>query len=342
MERKSDLSRFKALERKFLILRWGLLCFVIVELRKHTGFSGDDFFRPILTNAVVLGYNFLISIMVFHRGQRMNKLLQLSLYLDIPVLTLLLAVSLSFSDILFFSYFLFISYHSVKKGLWGLIVTLTESLGSLAFITFGNFPVPFASLEVFLNRMLLLVIGTVIIYEINTLLDITHLKFRKAEEQASKDPLTGLPNRLLLEQSFQRAVANYQSTRQAFSIAIFDIDNFKRINDEKGHTFGDKVLLILASVLKTNARSNDFICRYGGEEFLIVFGGCSLEDAYLKSDKIREEFAFYNFFDNPVTVSAGVSLYKEGCSMTENINIADEALYAAKASGKNRVTLSSI
>jgi diguanylate cyclase (GGDEF)-like protein len=242
------------------------------------------------------------------------------------------------------SYFLFISYHSVKKGLWGLIVTITESLGSLTFITFRNFSAPFASfvsLEFFLSRTLLLVIGTVIIHEIDSLLDITNLKFRKAEEQASKDPLTGLPNRLLLEQSFQRAVADYQNTRQAFSIAIFDIDNFKRVNDEKGHTFGDKVLLILASVLKTNARSNDFICRYGGEEFLIIFGGCGLEAAYVKADKIREEFAFYNFFDQPVTVSAGVSLYKEGCSMTENINIADEALYAAKAAGKNRVVMAS-
>ncbi|TCX51629.1 GGDEF domain-containing protein [Dehalobacter sp. 14DCB1] len=333
MVRKFDSIKYKPLERKFLFFRWGLLVVALAELIRFQGSSTSLFFVGFF---ITLLYNLFVSICIFSKDTRAEKLILLSLVLDIPVYTLLMAGNVELlSMMLFFSYFFFVSFHGMRYGIPGLIIAATESVASL-FITSFKILDLFISVNIYMFSLLLLAFGFIIVFEVISLLNISQYQFRKAKNQAARDPLTGLPNRLLLEKSFQKAVSNYQRTGQPFSIVIFDIDNFKKINDQKGHVFGDKVLLVLARVLKTNARATDFICRYGGEEFLIIFYGCGLQDACLKADKIREEFALNSYFDKPLTVSAGVCLYQKGCSLNENIEIADKALYAAKTAGKNR------
>ncbi len=331
--RKFDLIKYKPLERKFLLFRWGLLVVALAELIRFQGSFTGPFFVGFF---IALLYNLFVSVCIFSKDTRAEKLILLSLVLDIPVYTLLMAGNVELLNMLFFSYFFFISFHGMRHGILGLIIAAAESVASL-FITSFKISDLFVSVNIYMFSLLLLAFGFIIVFEVISLLNISQYQFRKAKNQAARDPLTGLPNRLLLEKSFQKAVSNYQRTGQPFSIVIFDIDNFKKINDQKGHVFGDKVLLVLARVLKTNARATDFICRYGGEEFLIIFYGCGLQDACLKADKIREEFALNSYFDKPLTVSAGVCLYQKGCSLTENIEIADKALYAAKTAGKNRV-----
>lgn len=337
LERKSDMIRFEPLEQKFLLLRWGLLVVVIV------GQMVGSFSRPAVLfyigSILVLLYNLAISVIVYGNNKHLKKFLLLTLYLDVPLYTLLLAGNTELFNILFYAYFLFVFFHAAKNSLRGLVVAAAESVLSLV-ITMPLSTDMTAAWDILFFRLLLLLAGFFIVQEINIMLNASQSQYMKAKAQAAEDPLTGLSNRLLLEVHYNKAIQFYKRTKQPFSIAIFDIDNFKNINDQKGHVYGDKVLQALARTLKANVRSYDFICRYGGEEFLIIFHACALTDACAKADKIRDQFA-YSFFDRPVTVSVGVSLYQEGYSMAENIDIADKALYAAKEAGKNRTMSSS-
>lgn len=127
------------------------------------------------------------------------------------------------------------------------------------------------------------------------------------------------------------------NNRTPLSIAMFDIDRFKNINDTKGHTFGDKVIMEIASIAAENMRGLDSIGRYGGEEFLAIFPNTNKANALLVCERIRrcvEEFDFGGGYK--VTISGGVAGYN-GEEITEFIDISDKKLYEAKSSGRNRI-----
>lgn len=151
-----------------------------------------------------------------------------------------------------------------------------------------------------------------------------------------KDIQTGLYNRGYCMQLEDNLFINS-------SVLMFDIDNFKNINDTYGHHFGDKMLLMVASILSKNSRNSDIPIRYGGEEFVLILNGCSLENAYNVAEKIRKEIerSYLTFNGNKVsiTVSIGISLKKSDDSLCQSIEEADKALYESKATGKNKVTI---
>ena len=151
-----------------------------------------------------------------------------------------------------------------------------------------------------------------------------------------KDIQTGLYNRGYCMQLEDNLFINS-------SVLMFDIDNFKNINDTYGHHFGDKMLLMVASILSKNSRNSDIPIRYGGEEFVLILNGCSLENAYNVAEKIRKEIerSYLTFNGNKVsiTVSIGISLKKSDASLWQSIEEADKALYESKATGKNKVTI---
>jgi diguanylate cyclase (GGDEF)-like protein len=162
---------------------------------------------------------------------------------------------------------------------------------------------------------------------------------------ASMDKLTGLYNRKyiseVLDVEFKRARALHSS----FSIILFDIDNFKKINDTYGHDGGDYVLTTLGQQVKASGlRERDLAGRYGGEEFLIVLTNSNLEQAGEVADRVRKRIETHDFnYEGkhiPVTVSLGVAeLRKEHEKASDLYKDADKALYESKRTGKNRVTL---
>lgn len=157
-------------------------------------------------------------------------------------------------------------------------------------------------------------------------------------EEAMLDGLTKIRNRRALVEVLQHAIDDLKTKNgSTLSIALFDIDDFKRINDTKGHIFGDKVLTELAEISIRSIREPDVFGRYGGEEFLLVLPNTDKESAFLIADRIRKlvsEQCFYG--DIHVTVSAGISEYLGG-SISDFIKNADENLYIAKRTGKNKV-----
>lgn len=153
------------------------------------------------------------------------------------------------------------------------------------------------------------------------------------------DPMTGLSNR----RGLQLAMDQWQTAGQSFAIIAIDIDRFKSINDTYGHVAGDHVLQHVAQFMKDGSRENDLLCRYGGDEFLMLLPGLNDEAARQIAERLRARVA-----DNAipgignVTVSLGVSEWRagEGESQQEALNRADKALYAAKQGGRNRVACS--
>ncbi|MBS3963905.1 MAG: diguanylate cyclase [Methylomonas sp.] len=161
-----------------------------------------------------------------------------------------------------------------------------------------------------------------------------------AQRQIMRDPLTKLPNRLAFDDRLDSEIARCKRYGTALSLAVLDIDFFKKINDTYGHKSGDKALMIIARLLSKHCRSCDFVARYGGEEFVMLLPETDGRQALIVADKLRETVAKSSFNANgdrvSITLSCGISGYQEGDDNEDLFNRADAALYQAKNSGRNQ------
>lgn len=160
------------------------------------------------------------------------------------------------------------------------------------------------------------------------------------ERQAMSDTLTGLPNRRAFEAEANRMLARARRSGAPVTVGIADIDHFKRVNDEHGHTVGDEVLSAVAAVLAQAARSSDFVGRIGGEEFGLLFPDAMPETARAVAERMRRAVADFpikasNGAALTITISIGLAQFSGG--MSESLSQADAALYTAKHRGRNRV-----
>lgn len=161
--------------------------------------------------------------------------------------------------------------------------------------------------------------------------------------QATRDPLTGLHNRRFLEETL--ALEEMRAKRRGTSIGlmILDVDYFKRFNDTFGHDAGDALLRALGRVIRVQVRKGDIPCRYGGEEFVIVLPGADLEITYARAEALRLAVREMQITHGeqtlgPITVSIGVACYpRHGANCQAVLKVADQALYAGKNAGRNRV-----
>ncbi|MDR2186602.1 MAG: sensor domain-containing diguanylate cyclase [Azonexus sp.] len=163
----------------------------------------------------------------------------------------------------------------------------------------------------------------------------------RIEEMASTDKLTGLFNRHACAMLLNKVIAAHERQAQPVAFLMADIDHFKRVNDRHGHRIGDMVLAGIADLLRARLRAADFAVRWGGEEFLLVLPGCNVAEGALVGDELRQVVAAASF-GKPgapfsVTISIGVSELTPQESPEAAISRADEALYAAKRAGRNRV-----
>lgn len=163
-------------------------------------------------------------------------------------------------------------------------------------------------------------------------------KNKELNRLAITDNLTKLFNRRKLEELLQSELDRNQQYHRTFCLSILDIDHFKEVNDNYGHQKGDYVLIEIAQILQNNLRKIDFVGRYGGEEFIIIFPESSIEDVTIQIEKFREKIATYSFKDiGNKTASFGITSYKEADTVESIIKRADEALYEAKNSGRNKM-----
>ncbi len=156
------------------------------------------------------------------------------------------------------------------------------------------------------------------------------------QRNASTDALTGVMNRYALYQ----VLGQLWESKQSFSLILFDLDHFKRINDTFGHLVGDGVLATTARRVEETVRAVDHVGRWGGEEFLLVLPEMGLEAAQALAENLREMIESECFEKaDCVTASFGVTIFQQGRNLVELLNCADNALYEAKHSGRNRVVV---
>ena len=161
-------------------------------------------------------------------------------------------------------------------------------------------------------------------------------------ELADTDPLTGCANRRVLDQRLREELDRARRYDQVVTAVLFDVDDFKRINDTYGHQAGDRVLIQLASLLRHELRTMDFLARYGGEEFVVVLPETGGTGARLFTDRILRRVQLHNFGDSAfpvsVTVSAGLATFPDDRVADDEslMRLADQNLYKAKREGRNR------
>ncbi|MFB0920078.1 MAG: sensor domain-containing diguanylate cyclase [Oscillospiraceae bacterium] len=156
-------------------------------------------------------------------------------------------------------------------------------------------------------------------------------------ELSSIDGLTKISNHRTLVERLRYDIAEANRSKKPLSLAMFDIDNFKKVNDSKGHIFGDKVLVDIASIIQENTRETDLAGRYGGEEFMVILSDADIIVASKIAERIRQSVAGFSFKDElSVTISGGIKQYS-GEDANSLINAADVNLYEAKKQGKNRI-----
>ncbi len=147
------------------------------------------------------------------------------------------------------------------------------------------------------------------------------------------DPLTKVSNRRALDETLETMFSLLNRYNQRFSIAILDIDHFKRLNDAHGHLFGDATLQSVAKNIDNNVRETDVVARYGGEEFVVIMPHTALEGAAIFADRLRAKVES----QLNLTVSGGVAEALDGDTPQSLLTRSDAALYSAKAAGRNRV-----
>jgi len=170
-----------------------------------------------------------------------------------------------------------------------------------------------------------------VIIEINVL--------KRNKMLAMKDSLTGLFNRRYLDSAMEKEFKRAKRYQGFFSILLLDLDNFKGINDSKGHLFGDKILRELGKYLLEECREEDTACRYGGEEFCIILPETTSAGAINFAERLRINLHENEFFEkNNVTFSGGIATYPEHAStIIDLFHCADKSLYLAKYAGKDRI-----
>lgn len=177
------------------------------------------------------------------------------------------------------------------------------------------------------------------------------LKLENAElnsaikELAVHDELTGLYNRHYLSEFLNLEIAKAERNHSTLSVIMLDIDHFKQLNDIYGHEAGDKVLQKIGAFFNENIRKGDMACRYGGEEFIIVFPNTTLETAHSRAEVLRESIknlsiAYNNHVISGIAISGGVAAFpNHGNAYQPIINAADTALYQAKHQGRDRICI---
>ena len=169
------------------------------------------------------------------------------------------------------------------------------------------------------------------------------LLYRAATQSALRDPLTDTGNRIAMDQTMQREIDMSRRHLQPLSLLMLDIDHFKHVNDNHGHSAGDDVLRAVAGSIKSQLRNVDMVFRFGGEEFLILLSNTGREAAAMVGERLRFAVQAKNYSADgasiELTVSLGCSTLLPGESAESLLRRADSALYVAKREGRNRLAM---
>jgi diguanylate cyclase (GGDEF)-like protein len=217
------------------------------------------------------------------------------------------------------------------------LISFSEKLWNTAnFLTFKMQKISEYKIKLLIKKFAIAEFFTII-----TIIALIYLVYKMIriglEKETITDNLTGLYNRLFFNEQLKLFIEKYKRYKEPFSMMLFDIDNFKKINDTYGHNVGDEVLKEISKTIKSSIRKTDLAFRYGGEEFAILFPKTHLLEAYKIADRLKETISKkIKIYDNPVTISGSVGEYKNDGAFNF-IQRLDYKLYEAKRTGKNKI-----
>jgi len=164
---------------------------------------------------------------------------------------------------------------------------------------------------------------------------------RQLEVLTNTDKISGLLNRRGMEAELEKMLHTFNRFKMPFTVVVFDIDDFKAINDQHGHIYGDFVIQSIGELCRSSIRNIDHAARWGGEEFLLLLPGTSVDGAVILAERLREKIHTSPFVYDGITLitsaSFGVCQHIESNSLEDTIACADKQMYSAKQEGKNRV-----
>jgi diguanylate cyclase len=165
-------------------------------------------------------------------------------------------------------------------------------------------------------------------------------KIDEAHARSTLDAVTGLPNRKAYDERLEEEFSRWERYRTPLVLLVWDLDDFKQVNDRFGHQAGDKALHVVGQLLRKRLRKTDFVARYGGEEFVMLISNSHIDQAFAAAEEIREAVAKSPFHSGQkrvvLTISCGMSEFGDGDTPKKVFKRADDALYLAKENGKNR------
>lgn len=215
-----------------------------------------------------------------------------------------------------------------------LTAVITVAVSVLAYVGFARYGV-----QMRIATRMAAALGLVAIL-CNLFISIISDLQRKLRRQSITDPLTGAYNRRHMDTVLSDAYARTRRGAPAPTLLLMDIDHFKTVNDDYGHSMGDRVLQGIASVIQRHVRFTDMLFRYGGEEFILFLPETSLEGAAIVAEEVRRAVAEARLLESrQVTISIGAAALAPGETLDDWLRHGDAALYRAKAEGRNRVSL---
>jgi len=230
------------------------------------------------------------------------------------------------------------------RTLWGclrvLIVAFVAGYATFAALNVGIAP---TTADLVVAAILMAGGGFVLIVaRLSALTTIDLMRIAALERDVNLDPLTGTFNRRFLDAKIEEEVSRAREDGRALSALLIDLDHFKRINDNYGHPVGDLVLRYVSTRIVERVREGDAVVRYGGEEFVVLALDCGLDAAAALAERVRlgiceEEIALPDGRKIAVSASVGVATLESGEEPPDFLRRMDEALYAAKRTGRNRV-----
>ena len=303
-----------------------LLAVILLPLNGHNLYLGE--IVPAVAGLALLSI-LMINILLLSMNREAFLSPPLVLLLSISLVTLSLYYGLDYSLYLLFP--LMVALPVLLKTRWAVVLGVLSGL-LVAPLVLTHYDLT-TSCIIGLSLGLTWLVSAWLVYAMTE-------QSRRLKDMAVKDALTGAYNRRYLEIQLEQALDSWRRYQRPSSVLLIDIDFFKRINDRYGHAQGDTAIKSLVDVISSNIRSVDTLCRYGGEEFVILLSETGAESAQMVAEKLRSLVECCRVLpEGNMTISVGVCEVANADDLDHWLNLADGALYLAKHNGRNRVEM---
>lgn len=337
----SDLSTFENQKRKlYLYVIPIVLLSLLFGLYSWNEFNFLD--RTIVASYLILFISsyFLILKRIFFR------VVELTIFISVSIVHLLLTYwslhvesvqsqHYSISDAAVWTPMIYIYIFITFYGIYGIVLSIVLWSMTTAIILSSLSIIQVDMIDSLINYQLAMFVYIVILFFARKGLDAS-VRTSMLEQMAFKDMLTGIENRRAVHQLFEKL----NSESKTYSIIFFDIDYFKKVNDQYGHSVGDSVLIEISRIISCGLNKSDFFARWGGEEFIVITKKETIDKTLKLAEKLKLLISQHQFkVVGKLTASFGISESQPGQLAELVLEQADQALYSAKASGRNKIMI---